>query len=319
MQNKRAFTLIELLVVIAIIALLLSILTPALNQVKERARRIVCASALKQWGIALAAYDTSNNKLMFVIRRWPGWEQALPHNIASLPPRLYGTTGQPWMKYGEFSAYLLNPYLEVIDRDFEYSGGVSKILACPSASGDFIVRWNQMNWEWQSQPGGEYFLEPGYAYWGIDRPRGLNSKIVAVPPSESRYSNNGDGSANIYRDLTVDVLSPKRLLMSEVIAMDVKGTLHSYLYNHGRKGWAWPDLDWPPPIVQPVGHYRYDGGQDATGRSQLFGDGRVSWRSISLKGEDNVPGFEYGEGFAENEWNGPRSGWMAQDDVKCYY
>jgi prepilin-type N-terminal cleavage/methylation domain-containing protein len=331
MGRKKGFTLIELLVVIAIIALLLSILTPALNSVKARARRILCASALRQWGIALAAYNTTNDKLMFIIRRWPGWEQALPHNIAALPPRLYGTSAsQLWMKYGEFSAYLINPYLEVIDKNFENNGIVSEIMTCPNASGDFIVKWNHMNWEWQCQPGGEYFLEPGYAYWGLDRPPGQPgslSRITAAVPGDKyeikdKDGGNAEGSANIYRDLTVDELSPKRLLMSEVIAMDVDGTVHSYLYNHGRKGggWAWPDLDWAPPIVQPTGnHYKYDGQQDATGRSQLFGDGRVSWRKISLKVEDNVPGVEVGLGFKENEWNGPGSGWMTDEDVKVYY
>jgi prepilin-type N-terminal cleavage/methylation domain-containing protein len=316
MQKKKAFTLIELLVVIAIIALLLSILTPALNQVKDRARRILCGNALRQWGIALAAYNSANDDLMFVIRRYPGWVQALPHNIAALPPRFYGDPPQPYMLHGEFSAYLVNPYLEVIDRDFEYNGIVSKIMTCPNASGDFIVEWNWVNWDWLCRPGSDeiYCLEPAYAYWGIQRPK---QKIKAS--SEGTWSDDGDGSANIYRDLTVGELSPRRLLMSEVIAMDVNAGVHSYLYNHGRKGWSWPDLSWAPEgAKQPVGHTRYDGEQDATGRSQLFGDGRVSWRSISSKPEDNVPGIEHG-GFFENEWNGPGSGWMAQDDVRCYY
>ncbi|MHC5110829.1 MAG: type II secretion system protein [Planctomycetota bacterium] len=57
---RSAFTLIELLVVIAIIGLLISILLPALVAAKESARRVACASTLRQVGVGLTSYVSNN-------------------------------------------------------------------------------------------------------------------------------------------------------------------------------------------------------------------------------------------------------------------
>jgi prepilin-type N-terminal cleavage/methylation domain-containing protein/prepilin-type processing-associated H-X9-DG protein len=63
--NRRdAFTLIELLVVIAIIAVLASLLLPALSRSKDQARNAVCVSQLWQLGVATRVYAGDNNNVM---------------------------------------------------------------------------------------------------------------------------------------------------------------------------------------------------------------------------------------------------------------
>lgn len=61
MNRTRAFTLVELLVVIAIIALLMSILMPALARVREQAKAVLCQSNLKQLAACFSMYTGDND------------------------------------------------------------------------------------------------------------------------------------------------------------------------------------------------------------------------------------------------------------------
>lgn len=62
-SNKKGFTLIELLVVIAIIALLLSIIIPALSKVKEQAKSTICKTRLKELILAVHVYESETGSL----------------------------------------------------------------------------------------------------------------------------------------------------------------------------------------------------------------------------------------------------------------
>lgn len=135
-QGWKAFTLIELLVVVAIIALLLSIIMPALRVAKEQARRVVCTSHLGQVGKALESYGSA-------------------YDYRRLDIRPAGSTNEYWM--GQLTPFFSDDHYAVED-------GLQKvidILMCPSAPASNYVEssananasgyWGTASapWEWK--------------------------------------------------------------------------------------------------------------------------------------------------------------------------
>ncbi|MGI9519722.1 MAG: DUF1559 domain-containing protein [Pirellulaceae bacterium] len=161
-QIQSGFTLVELLVVIAIIGILVGMLLPAVQQVREAARRTECSNNIRQIGLALHMHHES-------LRRLPvGWE--VDDELAAFPAGTVPESGLPGWAW----ATKILPYLEQgnLYKEFDFSLAaddeafeatreyVISTFLCPSDPSPDVMLWDWLaeEFEHDHDSGGEPFI-----------------------------------------------------------------------------------------------------------------------------------------------------------------
>jgi prepilin-type N-terminal cleavage/methylation domain-containing protein len=198
-----AFTLIELLVVIAIIGILAGVLLPALGKAKEKSKRILCVSDLKQQGIAVTMYRDDYQELFPTAR-----------NLAGNPDVVYtyyaygGKNGTEYVVANR----LINSYVAISGSVATNDDSTARVFLCPSDNGATKATW----------------------------PNDRKPRIFDTFGSSHHYNsgaNNNDGTKGLFQKQVGAINNPNKVIVVNDFAFNVhalNSAVFQYSYWHDK-------------------------------------------------------------------------------------
>jgi prepilin-type N-terminal cleavage/methylation domain-containing protein/prepilin-type processing-associated H-X9-DG protein len=283
-ERRSGFTLIELLVVIAVIAILASLLLPALAKAKEASRQSACASNLRQWGMAGAMY-LDDSKGVFP---WSKYQTALaPFAVPGDPKApqwldvydvhqedaIYGSTFGNDVWFNALPPYVVFPPLWQFEAEktsfaqapARWNNNTKNIFKCPTAEAqarDASIPVNQIIFDYAMNSKGDNDLPNGQllkmqdvvkpsAFVMFDEDRVTHNDLPFYEPNSGYTNYNMLGSCEAYTTR----LSARHNAGSQLVFSDGHVKYYKYTYmcideNHAACDPGQADINWDFDGVQ---------------------------------------------------------------------
>lgn len=319
-RSSLGFTLVELLVVIAIIGILIGMLLPAVQQVRESARRISCANNLRQIGLAMLNHESANQSFP------PGYtstvtsDGTVPDGVVIDPVTWDAGPGWGW-------AARLLPFIEAnnIANEIDFETPIwdashrdlirsrIPIFLCPSASGDetpiVVVDQSQVPYS----PDGNTDLLLGRSHyvashgqesaWGSEAGSDLSGEVF------TNIYTGTTKSVDIYGDVSRVADGPFYRNSKTRIASVTDGTSNTiFLGEHSSK---LSDKTWVGVVPGAIVHPQFtspENGSDGAATMVLVhagpSGGELDITGFPIVHPVNFPTFHVGQMYAEHPGGG---------------